>query len=73
MCPACPLLAPLNDTKVVHAAEAALAAFNAQNNGSYFKLLEISRAQLVVRTESLGRLGGTWGCWLEREHTGPRV
>ncbi|XP_012927673.1 alpha-2-HS-glycoprotein isoform X2 [Heterocephalus glaber] len=47
VCPQCPLMAPLNDTKVVHAADAALAAFNAQNNGSYFKLLEISRGQLV--------------------------
>ncbi|KAM6160962.1 alpha-2-HS-glycoprotein [Erethizon dorsatum] len=47
LCPDCPLLAPLNDTKVVHAADAALAAFNAQSNGSSFKLLEISRAQLV--------------------------
>ncbi|MDL1393182.1 cystatin domain-containing protein [Yersinia pestis] len=47
VCPACPLLARLNDTRVVHAAEVALAAFNAQNNGSYYQLLEISRAQLV--------------------------
>ncbi|XP_012645107.1 alpha-2-HS-glycoprotein [Microcebus murinus] len=47
VCPDCPLLAPLNDSRVVHAVEAALAAFNAQNNGSYFQLVEISRAQLV--------------------------
>ncbi|KAL2804815.1 alpha-2-HS-glycoprotein isoform 3 preproprotein [Daubentonia madagascariensis] len=47
VCPDCPLLAPLNDSRVVHAAEAALAAFNAQSNGSYFQLVEISRAQLV--------------------------
>ncbi|XP_074154111.1 alpha-2-HS-glycoprotein [Sminthopsis crassicaudata] len=45
VCPNCPLLAPLNDTKVVHAVEAALNAFNAQNHSNYFKLLEISRAQ----------------------------
>ncbi|XP_063476549.1 alpha-2-HS-glycoprotein isoform X3 [Symphalangus syndactylus] len=47
VCRDCPLLAPLNDTRVVHAAEAALAAFNAQNNGSNFQLEDISRAQLV--------------------------
>ncbi|XP_012890235.1 PREDICTED: alpha-2-HS-glycoprotein isoform X1 [Dipodomys ordii] len=47
VCPNCPLLAQRNDTRVVHAAEAALAAFNAKTNGSYFKLVEISRAQLV--------------------------
>lgn len=47
VCPNCPLLARHNDTRVVHAVEAALAAFNAQNNGSYYQLLEISRAQLV--------------------------
>lgn len=47
MCPDCPLLAPLNDTKVVHAADAALKAFNTQTNGSYFQLVEISRAKLV--------------------------
>ncbi|XP_012662388.1 alpha-2-HS-glycoprotein [Otolemur garnettii] len=47
VCPQCPLLAQLNDTRVVHAVEAALAAFNVQNNGSYFQLVETSRAQLV--------------------------
>uniref|UniRef100_A0A452TCC6 Alpha-2-HS-glycoprotein n=1 Tax=Ursus maritimus TaxID=29073 RepID=A0A452TCC6_URSMA len=47
LCPGCPLLAPLNDTKVVHAVDVALTAFNAQSNGSYFRLLEVSRAQLV--------------------------
>lgn len=57
VCPSCPLLAPLNDTKVVHAVDAALAAFNARNNGSYFQLVEVSRAQLVVRRRPLDRLG----------------
>lgn len=47
VCPDCPLLAPLNNTKVVHAVDVALSAFNAQSNGSYFQLVEISRAQLV--------------------------
>ncbi|XP_004640942.1 alpha-2-HS-glycoprotein [Octodon degus] len=47
VCPNCPLLAQFNDTRVVHAVNAALAAFNAQHNGSRFELLEISRAQLV--------------------------
>ncbi|XP_069331328.1 alpha-2-HS-glycoprotein isoform X1 [Eulemur rufifrons] len=47
VCPDCPLLAPLNDSRVVHAVEAALAAFNAQSNGTYFQLVEISRAQFV--------------------------
>lgn len=48
VCPQCPLLAPLNDTRVVHAVDAALTAFNAQSNGSYFRLVEVSRAQLTV-------------------------
>ncbi|GAB1300142.1 Alpha-2-HS-glycoprotein [Apodemus speciosus] len=47
ICPQCPLLARFNDTNVVHAVKTALAAFNAQNNGTYFKLVEISRAQNV--------------------------
>ncbi|XP_077610544.1 alpha-2-HS-glycoprotein [Crocuta crocuta] len=47
VCPQCPLLAPLNDTKVVHAVEVALTAFNTQSNGSYFQLVEVSRAQHV--------------------------
>ncbi|XP_062970981.1 alpha-2-HS-glycoprotein isoform X2 [Cynocephalus volans] len=47
VCPDCPLLAPLSHAKVVHAVQAALAAFNAQSNGSYFQLVEISRGQLV--------------------------
>ncbi|XP_068939746.1 alpha-2-HS-glycoprotein [Petaurus breviceps papuanus] len=53
VCPYCGLLAPLNDTKVVHAVDAALAAFNAQNHTSYFKLLEISRAQLAPLQSSV--------------------
>ena len=52
VCPDCPLLAPLNDSRVVHAVEAALATFNAQKSGSYFQLVEISRAQFVVRLRS---------------------
>ncbi|KAL6035355.1 hypothetical protein STEG23_036379 [Scotinomys teguina] len=47
ICPNCPLLAQHNDTNVVHAVDAALAAFNEQNKGTYFKLVEISRAQNV--------------------------
>lgn len=46
-CPNCPLLAPFNDTNVVRTVNTALAAFNEQNNGTYFKLVEISRAQNV--------------------------
>lgn len=60
VCSDCPLLIPLNDTRVVHAAQAALAAFNARHNGSYFKLVEISRAQLVVKNETLS---GDWAAW----------
>uniref|UniRef100_A0A8C7BL63 Alpha-2-HS-glycoprotein n=1 Tax=Neovison vison TaxID=452646 RepID=A0A8C7BL63_NEOVI len=52
LCPGCPLLAPLNDTKVVHAVDVALTAFNAQSNGSYFQLVEISRAQFVPLPQS---------------------
>uniref|UniRef100_A0A8C8ZYY3 Alpha-2-HS-glycoprotein n=1 Tax=Prolemur simus TaxID=1328070 RepID=A0A8C8ZYY3_PROSS len=47
VCPDCPLLAPFNHSRVVHAVEAALAAFNTQSNGTYFQLVEISRAQFV--------------------------
>lgn len=46
-CPRCPILIRFNDTNVVHTVKTALAAFNAQNNGTYFKLVEISRAQNV--------------------------
>ncbi|CAI9175498.1 unnamed protein product [Rangifer tarandus platyrhynchus] len=53
LCPDCPLLAPLNDSRVVHAVEVALATFNAQNNGSYFQLVEISRAQFVPLSASV--------------------
>ncbi|CAH6792197.1 alpha-2-HS-glycoprotein [Phodopus roborovskii] len=47
VCPSCAILIPFNDTSVVHTVKAALDAFNAQNNGTYFKLVEISRAQNV--------------------------
>lgn len=53
VCPDCPLLIPLNDSRVTHAADAALAAFNAQNNGAYYQLMEVARAQFVVKTETL--------------------
>ncbi|KAM6223179.1 alpha-2-HS-glycoprotein [Rhynchocyon petersi] len=46
-CPNCPLLTSFNNSKVVHAVDVALNAFNAQSNGSYYKLVEVSRAQLV--------------------------
>lgn len=59
VCPDCPLLAPINDTRVVHAVEAALAAFNNRNNGSYYQLVEVSRAQIVVRTRPFDRLGNS--------------
>ncbi|XP_036208054.1 alpha-2-HS-glycoprotein [Myotis myotis] len=52
VCPDCPLLAPVNNTKVVRAVEAALTAFNTQSNGSYFQLVEVSRAQLVYLTHT---------------------
>ncbi|XP_036883453.1 alpha-2-HS-glycoprotein [Sturnira hondurensis] len=48
VCPDCPLLAPLNDTGVANAVDAALEAFNVDNNGSYFQLVEITRAQLLL-------------------------
>lgn len=71
VCPHCPLLAPLNDTRVVHAVEAALAAFNARNNGSYFQLVEVSRAQLVVRLRPFdGQFGGTLGIYVVRDRAG---
>ncbi|XP_035300583.1 alpha-2-HS-glycoprotein isoform X2 [Cricetulus griseus] len=44
LCPNCGLLIPFNDTNVVRTVKAALDTFNAQNNGTYFKLVEISRA-----------------------------
>ncbi|KAK2505215.1 hypothetical protein MC885_011139 [Smutsia gigantea] len=53
VCPACPLLAPLNDTRVVHAVKVALATFNAQNNGSYFQLVEVSRAKISLLPPSI--------------------
>lgn len=67
MCPDCPLLVPLNDTRVVRAVEAALTAFNAGYSGSYLQLVEVTRAQLVVRLRPFDKLGslvvpgeGTW-------------
>ncbi|XP_074046854.1 alpha-2-HS-glycoprotein [Macrotis lagotis] len=53
ICPNCALLVPLNDTKVVHTVDVALAAFNGQNHSNYFKLLEISRAQLAPLQSSV--------------------
>ncbi|KAM4888695.1 alpha-2-HS-glycoprotein [Thomomys bottae] len=47
VCPQCGLLAPLNDTRVAQAVQDALSAFNLKNNGSYVKLVEISRAKIV--------------------------
>ncbi|XP_076973947.1 alpha-2-HS-glycoprotein [Tamandua tetradactyla] len=47
VCADCPLLVSFNHSKVVHAVDAALAAFNAQSNGSDFQLVEVSRAQLL--------------------------
>lgn len=57
MCPDCPVLAPLNHTKVVHAADAALKAYNTQTNGSYFQLVEVTRANIGVRLRLFDKLG----------------
>ncbi|MEE6501444.1 hypothetical protein FKM82_004185, partial [Ascaphus truei] len=46
MCPNCSLLAPLSDTKVVHAVDLLLLKFNKENNTVFYKLHEIGRAQI---------------------------
>lgn len=52
VCAGCPLLVQFNDTKVVQAVEAALAAFNSRTDGSYFQLVEVSRAQRATPSAS---------------------
>ncbi|XP_021491837.1 alpha-2-HS-glycoprotein [Meriones unguiculatus] len=47
VCPHCALLTPFNDSNVVYAVNAALGAFNEKNNKTYFKLVELARAQTV--------------------------
>ncbi|XP_018422566.1 PREDICTED: alpha-2-HS-glycoprotein [Nanorana parkeri] len=46
MCPGCPLLAPFNDSRVVHAVDVALHKFNSGNNTSYYNLHEIGRGRV---------------------------
>uniref|UniRef100_A0A8C8VFU7 Alpha 2-HS glycoprotein n=1 Tax=Pelusios castaneus TaxID=367368 RepID=A0A8C8VFU7_9SAUR len=46
VCPYCPLLALLNDTRVIHTAADALTKYNNEHDGAYLKLLEIGRAQI---------------------------
>ncbi|XP_024061373.1 alpha-2-HS-glycoprotein [Terrapene carolina triunguis] len=45
-CPDCPIFTPLNDTRVITAVDLALAQYNGGQDGAYFKLLEIGRAQI---------------------------
>ncbi|KAM4771112.1 alpha-2-HS-glycoprotein-like [Rhinophrynus dorsalis] len=46
LCPNCSLLAPMNDSRVVHAADVSLLEFNNGNNTVFYKLHEIGRAQI---------------------------
>ncbi|KAM9126834.1 alpha-2-HS-glycoprotein [Pangshura tecta] len=46
ICPDCPILALLNDTRVITAVDLALAQYNGGQDGAFFKLLEIGRAQI---------------------------
>uniref|UniRef100_A0A8D0L9X0 Alpha 2-HS glycoprotein n=1 Tax=Sphenodon punctatus TaxID=8508 RepID=A0A8D0L9X0_SPHPU len=57
VCPDCPLLAPLNDTRVAHAVALALAQFNSDGPGPYIKLLEIARAQRQVNADATAQFG----------------
>ncbi|KAM5165148.1 alpha-2-HS-glycoprotein [Mantella aurantiaca] len=46
LCPDCPLLAPLNDSSVVHAVDVALHKFNGGNNTVFYNLHEIGRGKI---------------------------
>ncbi|TFJ99226.1 serine protease 23 [Platysternon megacephalum] len=46
ICADCPILALLNDTQVITAVDLALTQYNREQDGAYFKLLEIGRAQI---------------------------
>ncbi|XP_073531108.1 alpha-2-HS-glycoprotein [Phyllobates terribilis] len=46
ICPDCPLLALLNDTQVVHAADVSLHKFNGGNNTAFYLLHEIGRGRI---------------------------
>uniref|UniRef100_A0A8C3F0X8 Alpha 2-HS glycoprotein n=1 Tax=Chrysemys picta bellii TaxID=8478 RepID=A0A8C3F0X8_CHRPI len=52
-CPDCPIFALLNDTQVITAVDLALAQYNGGQDGAYFKLLEIGRAQIQVTVETM--------------------
>uniref|UniRef100_A0A8C0H2V1 Alpha 2-HS glycoprotein n=1 Tax=Chelonoidis abingdonii TaxID=106734 RepID=A0A8C0H2V1_CHEAB len=53
ICPDCPILALLNDTRVITAVDLALAQYNRGQDGAFFKLLEIGRAQIQVIVEAM--------------------
>lgn len=46
VCPNCPLIAPFNDTRVVHAVDVALHKFNSGNNTNFYGLHEIGRGRI---------------------------
>ncbi|XP_073482417.1 alpha-2-HS-glycoprotein-like isoform X2 [Aquarana catesbeiana] len=46
LCPKCPHVAPLNDTRVVHAVDVALQKFNSGNNTNFYSLHEIGRGRI---------------------------
>ncbi|XP_053316610.1 alpha-2-HS-glycoprotein [Spea bombifrons] len=46
ICPICSLLAPMNDTQVIHAVEVLLGKFNSGNITGFYHLHEIGRAQV---------------------------
>lgn len=46
LCPNCPLIAPFNDSRVVHAVDVTLQKFNSLNNTNFYNLHETGRAKI---------------------------
>ncbi|XP_067392673.1 alpha-2-HS-glycoprotein [Emydura macquarii macquarii] len=53
ICADCPILALLNDTRVINAVDLALAKHNKEHDGAYLRLLEIGRAQIQHLPDSV--------------------
>lgn len=53
ICPDCPLLAVLNDTRVINAVNLALAQYNGEHEDVYLRLVEIGRAQILHLPDSV--------------------
>ncbi|XP_075058332.1 alpha-2-HS-glycoprotein-like [Mixophyes fleayi] len=73
ICPNCPVLAPFNNTQVLHAVDASLQKFNSGNNTVFYRLHEIGRGLIqsgISNTANVEYIVVASNCSIEEANAG---